>query len=208
MFVAWALPVNAEEMQLILRSKAGELSAFNVLVEGYQGQVYALAYRMLGQRPAAEDVAQEAFLSAYRHIGEFRGGSFRSWLLRITANACLDLLRSSRRRLDLSLDQERPGLEGWIPSPEEGPEEAALRRELALWLRHGLAHLPAEQRLLVVLVDVQGLSYEEAARVAGVNVGTVRSRLSRGRHALRRFLLQQRELLPDPFRHLSEEVER
>ena len=204
-----ALPMAVDEERLIAQSKAGDLAAFNSLVEQYQGQVYAFAFRMLGNRAAVEDVTQEAFFSAYRHIADFRGGSFRSWLLRITANACVDLLRASRKqRGELSLEDEALSLEAVVPSREEGPEEHALRRELGQLIQQGLARLPVEQRLVVVLVDVQGLSYEEAAEATGSNLGTVRSRLSRGRHALRQHLLQQRELLPAPFRHISEEVDR
>ena len=196
--------MEQDELKLIAESQAGRLVAFNSLVERYQGQVYALAYRILGDWASAEDAAQETFLSAYRHIG-----SFRSWLLRITSNACMDLLRSSRRRQrDVSLDDEDTSLEAVLPSAEEGPEEYTLRRELGQWIQTGLARLPVGQRMVVALVDTQGLSYEEAAEAMGSNLGTVRSRLSRARHALRQHLLQQRELLPASLRYRDKEMGR
>ncbi len=201
--------MEQDELKLIAESQAGRLAAFNSLVEQYQGRVYALAYRILGNQASAEDAAQETFLSAYRHIGSFRGGSFRSWLLRITSNACMDLFRSSRRRQrDVSLDDEDTSLEAVLPSAEEGPEEYALRQELGQWIQTGLARLPVDQRTVVALVDMQGLSYEEAAEAMGCNLGTVRSRLSRARHALRQHLLQQRELLPASLRHIDKEMGR
>ena len=190
---------------MIARSQAGDLSAFNELVEAYQGQVYNLCLRMLGQVHAAEDAAQEAFLAAYRHIRSFRGASFRAWLLRIAANACVDELRRRRRRPQISLeqaseDEERP-LD--VPDPGETPEDFALRRELNRTIQAGLTTLPPDQHLAVVLCDVHGLSYDEIAGSMRVSVGTVKSRISRGRERMRRYLTAHRELLPETIRHMK-----
>ena len=190
-----------DEHDLISRSKSGDVEAFNLLVEQYQRLVYNLALRMLGSAEAAEDASQDTFLSVYRAIGGFRGGSFKSWVLRIAANSCHDKLRVARRYRVVSLDTLMLDPDDLPESNNhESPEDYALRRELGKFLSDGLTHLPEDQRLVVVLSDVQGLSYEEVARVAGCSLGTVKSRLNRGRTRLRDFLLQREELLPPKFR--------
>ena len=190
-----------DEHDLISRSKSGDVEAFNLLVEQYQRLVYNLALRMLGSAEAAEDASQDTFLSVYRAIGGFRGGSFKSWVLRIAANSCHDKLRVARRYRVVSLDTLMLDPDDLPESNNnESPEDYALRRELGRFLSEGLTHLPEDQRLVVVLSDVQGLSYEEVAQVAGCSLGTVKSRLNRGRTRLRDFLLQREELLPPKFR--------
>jgi RNA polymerase sigma-70 factor (ECF subfamily) len=198
--------METEEAVLIERSQGGDLDAFNALVLAYQGQVYNLCLRMLGSPQAAEDAAQEAFIAAYRAVPRFRGGRFRAWLLRIAANACYDELRRRRSRpqvpLEAPADDERPSAE--LPASDEPLEQRAERLELARCLQEGLASLLPDQRLAVILRDVQGLAYEEVAEATGASLGTVKSRISRGRAALRDFLLARRELLPSRFRPSSE----
>ena len=190
-----------DEQDLISRSRAGDLDAFNVLVERYQRLVYNVALRMLGSAESAEDATQDTFLSAYRAVGRFRGGSFKAWILRIAANSCHDKMRVTRRARVGSLDSLMEESGDFIRDNEaESPEDYALRRELGRLLSEGLASLPEDQRLVVVLSDIQGLSYEEISEAAGCSLGTVKSRLSRGRARLRDFLLQRRELLPSGFR--------
>jgi RNA polymerase sigma factor (sigma-70 family) len=189
-----------DEQELISRSKDGDVDAFNSLVEQYQRLVYNLALRMLGNADAAEDASQDTFLSAYRAIDKFRGGSFKSWVLRIAANSCHDKLRVSRRYRIVSLDTLLETDDLPQANNTESPEDYALRRELGRFLNEGLSHLPEDQRLVVILSDVQGLSYEEVAQVTGASLGTVKSRLNRGRTRLRDFLLQREELLPSKFR--------
>src|SRR5579872_7235573 len=138
---------------------------------------------MLGDAQAAEDAAQEAFFAAYRAIDSFRGGSFLPWLLRIAANQCYDELRRRQRRPTSSLPEEP-----FVPDPEPGPDQAALGAESLRAIEAALAQLAPEQRLCVVLIDVQGLDYDEAAQAMGVNLGTVKSRLSRARAQLRELL--------------------
>ena len=190
-----------EEQELISSSRAGDIEAFNLLVEQYQRLVYNLALRMLGNSETAEDATQDAFLSAYRAIGKFRGGSFKSWILRIAANSCRDKMRVARRARVTSLDTllEKSG-DLLLDNNAESPEDYVLRRELGQFLNEGLTHLPEDQRLAVVLCDIQGLSYEEVSQATGSSLGTVKSRLNRGRARLRDFLLQRRELLPAEFR--------
>jgi RNA polymerase sigma-70 factor (ECF subfamily) len=198
--------METEEAVLVERSQGGDLDAFNALVLAYQGQVYNLCLRMLGSPQAAEDAAQEAFIAAYRAVPRFRGGRFRAWLLRIAANACYDELRRRRSRpqvpLEAPADDERPRAE--LPASDEPLEQRAERLELARCLQEGLASLPPDQRLAVILRDVQGLAYEEVAEATGASLGTVKSRISRGRAALRDFLLARGELLPSRFRPSSE----
>jgi RNA polymerase sigma-70 factor (ECF subfamily) len=188
------------ETAFIQRSQKGDLDAFNLLVLHYQGQVYNLALRMLGSQATAADASQEAFISAYQAIGGFRGGNLRSWLLRITANTCKDMLRSARARPSVSLESLEPNPEATPRSRAESPEEHALRSELGADIQRGLDSLSREQRLAVVLVDIQGLSYEEAAQAMGASLGTVKSRLNRARENLRDYLRRHSELLPSQFR--------
>jgi RNA polymerase sigma factor (sigma-70 family) len=198
--------METEEAVLVERSQSGDLDAFNALVLAYQGQVYNLCLRMLGSSQAAEDAAQEVFIAAYRAVPRFRGGRFRAWLLRIAANACYDELRRRRSRpqvpLEAPADEERPSAE--LQASDEPLEQRAERLELARCLQEGLASLPPDQRLAVILRDVQGLAYEEVAGATGASLGTVKSRISRGRAALRDFLLARGELMPSRFRPSSE----
>lgn len=184
------------DVQLVERARAGDLDAFNALVDLYQRQVYSLCLRMLGTREAAEDAAQEAFLSAYRRLGDFRGGQFRSWLLRIATNVSIDELRRLKRHAATPLERDIEGETVTIEAadPKAGPEELALGAELRASLERALATLPPEQRAAVVLADVQGLTYEEVAGILGCSLGTVKSRIFRARERLRAFL----QALPEP----------
>jgi len=190
------------EADLIAASKKGDTAAFNQLVWAYQERAYNLAYRMLGDQAAAADVTQEAFLSAYRAIGGFRGGSFRAWILRIVSNACYDQLRRKQRRPTTSLDALYTVPEEYpvAPSVGNGPENHVLRQEFWEIVGAGLQTLPLDQREAVILRDIQGLDYQEVAEVTRVSLGTVKSRISRGRARLRDYLRQHPELLPAQFR--------
>lgn len=190
-----------EEQQLIQASKQGDLDCFNQLVLNYQRQVYNFALRMINRPDVAEDVTQETFLSAFKNVGSFKGGSFRAWLYRIASNACYDQMRQWQRKPSRSLDALQEDLR--MPDPAdagESPEDRALRRELADVLKQGLAELPTDQRVIVILSDIQGFSYEEMAEATKTPLGTIKSRLNRGRAHLRDFLQGHRELLPSRFR--------
>lgn len=194
-----------DENALIQSARKGDLDAFNTLVLAYQHQVYNLAYRIMGEEAAASDATQEAFISAYKNLKSFRGGSFKSWLLRIVTNACYDDLRRRKRRPATSLDELTNGEDGEaefdVPSADDGPETIAQRHELAQLLQRGITTLPDDQRIVLVLSDVQGMSYEEIAEITNSNLGTVKSRLSRGRAKLREYLQQTHgELLPEIYR--------
>lgn len=193
---------DIDEPGLIVRSRKGDLAAFNNLVERYQGPVYNLCFRMLGAREAAEDATQEAFISSYRNLKRFRGEAFRPWLFRIAANACYDEMRRRRSKPALSLDEPRGEgeLRMDVPAKSESPEERAERLELQEALRDALAALPHDQRLAVILRDLQGLDYAEIAEVTGASLGAVKSRLNRARRRLCSLLRDRAELLPARFR--------
>jgi len=187
-----------DERALIAAARQGDTHAFNQLVLSYQSMVYNLAYRILGDPEAAADASQETFLSAFRAIRRFRGGSFKVWLLRIATNACYDQLRLKQRRPTSPLNALSERSASLIESAE-GPEEHALRRELSEVIQRGIQTLPPDQRVTLVLSDVQGMSYKEIAAITKTSLGTVKSRLSRARAKLRDFL-EQEELLPNRYR--------
>jgi RNA polymerase sigma-70 factor, ECF subfamily len=186
-----------DDTELIHASQNGDLDSFNELVRRYQKIAYNVAFRMLGDTQAAEDATQEAFFSAWRNIRRFRGGSFKAWVLQITANACRDQLRRIKRRPLVPLES----LPNDPPSVStESPEDYAIRRDLSEHVQRGLTTLSHEQRMVVVLCDIQGLSYEEVAESMGCSLGTVKSRLSRGRVRLREYFVKM-ELITTELRH-------
>ena len=194
---------------LPVQDRSGQTSCYNCIIEAMQSQAYNLARRMLDDWALAEDAVQESLVSGYRAFGQFRGENLRAWLMRIVANTCRDMLRARRARPTIplnplpsdpdELDQAPSAVD--LPSNLESPEQFAERRELNRAIQAGLNSLPQEHRLAVVLVDVQGLSYEEAAVSMNCSLGTVKSRVSRGRRGLRDSLRQTGELLPSRFRH-------
>jgi RNA polymerase sigma-70 factor (ECF subfamily) len=183
-----------DETHLVERARSGDLNAFNQLVDLHQRLVFNLCLRMLGSSAPAEDATQDAFIAAWRNIDAFRGASFRAWLMRIAANACTDELRRRGRRPALSLDAPTAagdtarGEPPDLPDRAPGPEDAALRVEQRRRIQAALLQLPDDQRLAVVLCDVQGFAYEEIAEAMRTSVGTVKSRIARGREKLRRLL--------------------
>lgn len=177
------------EVDFIAEAKTGSLDAFNHLVLTYQDLAYNQAYYLLGEHSAAEDAVQEAFLSAYRGLGGFRGGSFRAWLLRIVTNICLDLLRYDKKHPAVPLEQRDVNDEeiesaAWMIDPAPSPEQALERSELRRVIERSLGDLPPNSRAAVVLVDILEMDYVEAAAAMGVPLGTLKSRLVRARQRL------------------------
>lgn len=193
-----------DEKPLIRAAQRGDVRSFNRLVSEYQSGVYHTAYRILGDESAASDATQDAFIAAFRHIRSFRGGSFRGWLARIVTNCCYDQMRSRRARPAVSLEALIPDFpdsaDALGEAREESPEEAAERRELGYIIQKGLELVPPDQRVTLILADIQGFSYDEVARITAVNIGTVKSRLSRARAYMREFLLAQPGIVPNPHR--------
>jgi len=196
-----------EERRLVEVAQRGDVESFNELVRLFEGRVYNICYRMLGDADSAADAAQDAFLAAFRNLRSFRGGSFRSWMLRIATNTSYDVLRVRKRRpsvsLDIEADDESASSPLQIADTAESPDDFAQRRELAAAIQDGLTALPDEQRIVLILSDIQGLAYEEIAQITNSNLGTVKSRLSRGRARLRE-VLKAGELLPTRYRHESQ----
>lgn len=193
------------EIALIEDAQSGNLDAFNQLVLAYQNIIYSQAYHILGEVDAANDVTQEAFISAYRNLHLFRGGSFRAWLFRIVTNACYDEYRRRQRHPVTPLEPvneygEEFESPQWIIDPAERPEESLERVELAQALQNCLNQLSVDFRMVVVLCDVQGLDYVDVAKDIGRPLGTVKSRLARARLQLRDCLQGFGELLPTVFR--------
>jgi len=202
-----------DEAALLRDAKQGDLEAFNRLVLAYQGLAYNVALRVLGDANAAEDATQEAFLSAFRNLRSFRGGSFRAWLLRIVTNACYDELRRWKRRPSASLEglstsggSIDPVGEAHLATAQNRPEDEVERAELRKAIERCLEELPPDFKVLAVLIDIQGYDYREASRIVGRPVGTVKSRLARARARLRDCLKRRRELLPAKYR-LEDEAE-
>jgi RNA polymerase sigma factor (sigma-70 family) len=196
-----------DEARTIKAAQQGSISAFNQLVMAYQGTAYNVAYRVIGDRDAAADACQDAFVKAYKAINQYRGGSFKSWLMRIVTNTCYDQIRYKSRRPANSLEDmtENSGADSVkLVNGNERPEERVLRGELNDLLQVGISQLPEDQQIVLVLNDVQGFSYQEIAEIIDQPLGTVKSRLSRARRRLRDFLLQQQELLPSQYRLRSE----
>jgi RNA polymerase sigma-70 factor (ECF subfamily) len=186
-------PADAEAV-LIERARSGDLDAFNRLVEKHQRAVHAVCLRYLRSAEAAEDVAQDTFIRAWRALDTFRndeGGGFRTWLLTIAANRARDILRSQARRpadsLDDRLDDEE---QSWEPvAGDESPLDFSVRGEVSAALERALGQIGPDQRLAIILGDIQGHSYDEIAEMTGVAIGTVKSRINRGRARLREMLL-------------------
>ena len=199
-----------DEPRLLEDARRGDLEAFNRLVLAHQTAVYNLSLRILGDPAAASDATQETFISAFRHLRDHRGGSLRAWLLRIATNACYDALRREKRRPAESLDdfdEDDPDrADAWerLADPQAGPEREALQAELSRAIEDCLRRLPMEFRVAAVLVDVEGFDYQDAAKVLGKPVGTVKSRVARARARLRDCLRRHGELLPSALR-LSDE---
>jgi len=182
-----------QEAAAVRRVLDGDLSAFEELVAAYEKQVYNLALRMTDNPQDAEDMAQEAFLKAYRNLSQYRGESkFSVWLYRIVSNVCLDYLRAQKRRSATSLSvEDEDGEETQLDLPDEsGSPEQLLERKLTREaVQRGLQSLGEEQRQILLLREIQGLSYEEIGLVLQLEPGTVKSRIFRARKKLCAFLL-------------------
>ena len=183
-----------QELTIIRRVQHGDVNAFELLVAAYEKNVFNVALQMVGNREDAQDIAQEAFLKAYNSLSSFRGDSkFSSWLYRIVSNVCLDFKRRQGRRPSSSLtveDDEGETLELDIADESQSPEALLERKLTREAVRRGLQELPDEQRQILLLREIQGLSYEEIGEAMGLEPGTVKSRIFRARKKLCAFLLQ------------------
>jgi RNA polymerase sigma-70 factor (ECF subfamily) len=196
---------STPEKTLIRAAQRGDLEAFNQLILRYQNLLFGIALRLLNDEDVASDAVQEALISAFRRFHTFRGDSLRSWLARVVVNACYDEMRKKRRQHSVPLEQynaEGDEIETsfWLVDAQADPQVQYEASELEGAIQKSLNKLPPIYRLMLVLVDIEGLSYEEAASAARVPVGTVKSRLARARLQMQKSLQSAGELLPASYR--------
>ena len=182
------------EQELVSRARAGDQDAFEQLVLANQNKVYTLTFRMVNDREEAEDLAQEAFLKAWQGLPSFQGdSSFSTWVYRLATNVCIDFLRKQKRRKDIepvvSLDDEESG---WTEPADwdQDPQRHLEQSERTAAVSRGLQALPDHHRQVLVMRELSGLSYQEIGQALGLDPGTVKSRISRARLALRKILLE------------------
>lgn len=180
------------ESELVQAAQSGDQNAFGKLVEANQGRIYQLCYRMTGNPEDAADLTQDAFLNAWRSLSGFGGQSaFSTWLYRLAANACIDFLRREKRRGALSMtleDDREDDRQADVPDERFSPQQALEREETRRAVREGLAALSPEHREILLLREIEGLSYHEIGQRLDLEEGTVKSRIARARMALRDYL--------------------
>lgn len=200
--------LSQNERLLVSRSKAGDIAAFEELIGAYQKKIFNLAYRIIGNYDDAADLAQEALIRIFRSIGGFKEqSSFSTWIYRITTNVCLDEIRKRKSKKEYSLDEEVQVDDGQLKrqvmSEDPGPDEVYEREELRNMVKNAIDKLPEEQKLVITLRDIQGLSYDEIAEVLDCPGGTVKSRINRARQALKKVLSSRLELLNEDYVNLT-----
>lgn len=188
--------MQVDENLLLTMAMGGDVDAFNRLVAIHQNAVYGFAMSLTRQHALADDVTQETFISAFRSISKMRGGNFRAWLLRIARNKAYDHFRRQNRRRESSVDEENAPFLATLTDDNPSPHAVAVNSELREALEHCVGGLSEEHREVIVLIDVQGESYDDASAVCGVNIGTVKSRLNRARRRVRDCLRGFPGLLP------------
>ena len=181
-------------MELVSRAASGDSDAFEQLVTPHEKMMYALAYRMCGNAEDAKDCLQDSMLRIYKALPNFRGeSSLSTWFFRIVTNSCLDSHR--RRKVRRAESLEQLSQDGWNPADSApGPSQLTENAELKRLLSKAIALLPPEIKSTVIMRDIHGFSYEEISDILGINIGTVKSRISRGREKLRNFLNASGEL--------------
>ena len=195
---------------LIRRAQSGDEGAFEQLLLAHQKSVYNLCLRMAGNPDDALDLSQEAFIRAWRALGQYQfDAAFSTWLFRLTSNICIDFLRKQKRQQHMSLtvtDEDESGEEFAVPDPAPGPEEQAVHNERRQAVAQAMAALPGDYRAVMQLRAVEALSYEQIAEILDIKVGTVKSRLARARAQLRKILKDGNFFDSDSSEQMPEEV--
>ena len=197
---------DLKERDLIRKAKQGDMHAFEELILKHEKIVYNVALRMMNHGEDAKDISQEVFLKAYRSLSNFdERSAFSTWLYRITHNTCIDEMRKRKGKQSYSLEEELENEEGsmqrQIADEGDTPEESLLREEQKSEILQALDNLSAEHKAAIILRDVKGLSYEEIAEILELSLGTVKSRISRGRNQLKNEILKMREQNERNVRH-------
>ena len=188
------------EKELLRKSKQGHLASFEELISTHQQKVYNIALRMLANEQDAFDASQEVFIKVYRNLDKFQeNSSFSTWLYRITTNTCLDMLRKNKEKkneisMDSPMEFEDREASFQLEDKKADVEEEILKRERRQALYAALEQLNEEHKKMIVLSELQGMSYQEIADITGTNIGTVKSKINRARISLKNSLLQFKEL--------------
>ena len=191
------MTINIEEAGIIKRAQNGSESDFEALILSCQGKAYSIAYRYLNNQEDSLDALQESFIKVYRSIGSFKGNSsFQTWVYRIVVNTCYDMLRKKKSRIQADSLYKNDGNDEYmieVPDNDKGPEDLAVEKEENSFIFSCLEKLPLDHKEIIVLRDIEGFSYEEIADILSITMGTVKSRISRGRLALREIYLENQE---------------
>ena len=189
-----------QDLELVRLAQNGDQDAFGELVLRYEKQVYNLALRMVGQEQDALDLSQEAFVRAWRGLPAFRSDAkFSTWLYRLTSNICIDFLRSqkNRRTVSMTVEEDQEESQQWqLPDPAPGPEQQTVEREQARRIKAAMEQLAPEQRQILTLRAIHGLSYAQIGQIMQLKEGTVKSRLNRTRQQLKQILMPEGNLAP------------
>lgn len=196
--------MSDNENILLEKAKAGDISAFEQLIECYQRKIYNIALRIVGNYDDANDLAQEVLIRIFKSIGSFKQqSSFSTWIYRITTNVCLDEIRKRKNRKVISLDEEIKLDDGemkrQIVSDDPLPEDMAEKSEMRKIVNDAINRLSEEHKIVIVLRDIQGFSYEEISQIIKCPEGTVKSRINRARQVLKNILQSKRELLYEEY---------
>lgn len=191
--------MRENDRSLLERAKKGDIGAFEQLVEGYQKKVFNITLRMMGNPDDASELTQEVFIRVYRSLRNFKEESqFSTWIYKIATNICLDELRKQKKRKVFSIDEEIKADDGetkrQIADDKPSPETVAEKNEVKKVVKDAIKSLPDEYRLVIVLRDIQGFSYDEIAKIVKCPEGTVKSRINRARKALKDILSNKKEL--------------
>ncbi len=190
------------EKILLAKARKGDVDAFEMLIKGHEKKAFNIAYRFLKNPEDAEDITQEAFIRAFNNIKKFKGqSSFSTWLYRIITNTCIDFVRTRQNKLTESIDKSvqynGDEMELQIPTDKNNPETILEQNEITGLMQKMLNKLPDDQKLALILRDIQGFSYDEISQITDVSLGTVKSRINRARLALKELILEKGELFDE-----------